>query len=304
MTALVVDGLTVAYGSAAKPLIAVDGISFTVAAGERLGIVGESGSGKTTAALAVLRLAIDGTDLSTLSPSELRASRLALASYIPQGAMNALNPVLSIGHQFRLALEAHGHAAPAAEIEAALTDVGLDPGSAQRYPHQLSGGQKQRVCIALSLMLRPRLIVADEPTSALDVVTQRAVMETLGTRQRDLGSALVLIGHDIGVMAQFVDVLAVMYAGRIVEIGPIDTLIRRPAHPYAAALVHSVPRLDARGELAGLPGTAPSLSDLPGGCRFHPRCAAASDRCHTTAPPAEQLAPGHIVQCHHPRRVA
>jgi oligopeptide/dipeptide ABC transporter ATP-binding protein len=320
MSGLRVNDLSVAYGSARQPITAVNAVSFDVAAGTKLGLVGESGSGKTTTALAILRLlrppgritggaaTIDGTDLLALAPRELRKSRLRLASYIPQGAMNALNPVLTIGDQFAGVLADHGEATTGRHVRdraaAALHDVGLPDALVDRYPHQLSGGQKQRICIALGLILSPRLIIADEPTSALDVITQRQVMETLGRQQSGLGSALVLIGHDIGLMAQFVDHLAIMYAGRIVEMGPIDAMIRTPRHPYTQALVTSVPTLDQRGTFTGIPGVTPSLSDLPTGCAFHPRCARRDKGCDTERPTLRPVPGGTSAACHYAESAA
>jgi peptide/nickel transport system ATP-binding protein len=165
------------------------------------------------------------------------------------------------------------------------------------YPHELSGGMKQRACIAIAISLRPRVIIGDEPTSALDVVVQRQVMAILARVQQDLGAALILIGHDMGLMAQFVDRLAVMYAGRLVEVAPIAEIIANPRHPYTRALIASLPSLDARGTLAGIPGLAPLLRDLPPGCAFHPRCPIAVERCRSEKPPVRDLAQARVA-CH------
>ena len=250
---LVVEGLRVEYPTANGLVLGADGVSLRVRPGERLGLVGKSGSGKTTTALAILqmirrpgriaggRVRLNGTDMRALQGEVLRQSRLRLASYIPQGAMNSLNPVLTVAAQLRDALADHGgprdRRAADALVAEALAGVDLPPQTVSRFPHELSGGMKQRVCIAIGMLLRPALIVADEPTSALDVVTQRQVMGTLGRLQAETGSCLILIGHDMGLMAQFVDQLAVMYAGRVVEAGPVAAMFRAPRHPYTRLLI-------------------------------------------------------------------
>ncbi len=311
---LSVRRLLVNYHTDAGAVAAVDEVSFDVPAGTRLGIVGESGSGKTTTALALIQMlrppgrvdggkaTIDGIDLVAISPDQMRTHRLRTVSYIPQGAMNSLNPVQTIGRQFSNVLIDHkqkpSDGSHAQAIAAALAGVDLDPRVATLYPHELSGGMKQRVCIAMCLLLRPKLIIADEPTSALDVVTQRHVMETLGRQQRGAGAALILIGHDMGLMAQFVDTLAVMYAGKLVEIGSIREVLTRPRHPYTQALVSSVPRLHQNGELGGIPGVTPSLRELPVGCAFAPRCPQAIQLCREARPPLDRNLGQHRAACH------
>jgi peptide/nickel transport system ATP-binding protein len=176
--------------------------------------------------------------------------------------------------------------------------VGLLPEVADRYPHELSGGMKQRACIAIAICLRPKVIIADEPTSALDVVVQRQVMETLGRVQAELGAAVILIGHDIGLMAQFVDRLGVMYAGRLVEVAPIRDIITAPRHPYTRMLIESLPSLERRGGLRGIPGLAPVLRELPPGCAFHPRCPVAQARCHTEKPAVRSVGKDAKAACH------
>jgi oligopeptide/dipeptide ABC transporter ATP-binding protein len=311
---LVVRGLTVEYHTDAGVIRGADEVGFSVRAGERLGIVGESGSGKSTTALALMRMIrppgriaagsvrLDGIDLLALSDDDMRSARLRLASYIPQGAMNSLNPVKSIGGQIADAIIDHetGIALPALRerIAEALAGVDLAPEIARAYPHQLSGGMKQRVCIAIGMVLRPRLIVADEPTSALDVVTQLQVMETLGRRQQETECCFILIGHDMGLMAQFVDRLAVMYAGRLVELGAIEEMFSAPLHPYTRMLIASVPSFANRGNFVGIPGTAPSLHRLPTGCAFAPRCPQAMPCCREERPEPREVAPGRVVACH------
>jgi peptide/nickel transport system ATP-binding protein len=215
--------------------------------------------------------------------------------------MNSLNPVLRIGRQITDAFADHGQHLGRSEqerrVRALLAEVGLPENVARMYPHELSGGMKQRACIAVAISLRPSVIIADEPTSALDVVVQRQVMATLARVQQDLAAAVILIGHDIGLMAQFVDRLAVMYAGRLVEVAPIAEIIAQPRHPYTRALIAALPSLESRGTLAGIPGLAPLLRDLPPGCAFHPRCPQAMDRCHTEKPIVRDVA-GAQVACH------
>ena len=256
MTALDIQGLSISYIARGVTIEAVRDLSLTLAPGERLGLVGESGSGKTTTALAVMgmlrppgritagHIRLDGTELVGLDPAAHQRLRLSRISYVPQGAMNSLNPVLRIRHSIADAIRAHQPIAGAAlrqRIAALLAEVGLPPEIADRYPHQLSGGMKQRVCIALAMSLGPRVIIADEPTSALDVVTQRQVMRTLQQVQERQGSAMLLIGHDMGLMAQSVHRIAVMRHGRLEEIGDTRRILRNPASPYTAELIRSVP---------------------------------------------------------------
>lgn len=311
---LSVRDLRVEFATPAGPAQAVAGVSFDLAPGERLGLVGESGSGKTTTALALLRLirppgritggaaTLEGRDLLTAPPAELRRLRGARIALVPQGAMNALNPVLAVAAQFEDLFDAHreprGRAARRDRIAALLASVGLAPEVAGRFPHQLSGGMRQRVCIALAIALRPAVIVADEPTSALDVVVQKGVLVTLAKVQREIGAALLIVGHDMGLMAGFAHRIAVMYAGRIVETGPVAEVFARPCHPYARALIESLPRFGPRGVFRGLPGVAPSLVSPPPGCAFHPRCPLALPQCATQVPGETRHGPGHLVRCH------
>jgi peptide/nickel transport system ATP-binding protein len=293
---------------------AADGITFGLRPGERLGIAGESGSGKSTMALALLRLIkppgrieagsvwLDGRDLMTLSDEEMRRFRLARIALIPQGSMNSLNPVLRIRDQIADALRDHGVEATERQLGDRLRDllprVGLDPEVAGMFPHQLSGGMKQRACIAIAVSLSPGVIVADEPTSALDVVVQRQVMDTLARAQTELGAAVILVGHDMGLMAQFVDRLGVMYAGRLVEISPVRHVFTAPLHPYTRMLIASLPSLARKGVFQGIPGLPPPLRDLPAGCAFHPRCPLAVDRCRSEIPTLREARPGVWAACH------
>jgi len=308
-----VERLRVAFDHPLGKVQAVDDVSFALMPGERLGLAGESGSGKSTLALSIMRMIkppgrieagavwLDGGRLADLDEEGIRAVRLASIALVPQGSMNSLNPVLRIGQQIADALVDHGlrlgRRAKERRVAGLLTEVGLPANVARMYPHELSGGMKQRACIAIAIALRPKLIIADEPTSALDVVVQRQVMATLARVQQELGAAVILVGHDMGLMAQFVDRLGIMYAGRLVEVAPIADIIAHPRHPYTRALIASLPSLDARGALAGIPGLAPSLRELPSGCAFHPRCGLAADRCRSERPVLRDLG-GSEVACH------
>jgi peptide/nickel transport system ATP-binding protein len=311
---LQVEDLEVTYYTDSGRARALDRVSLALNPGEKLGLVGESGSGKSTMALAMMRMIkppgrIEGgkvivgdVDLTALSDDQMRKARLSRIAYIPQGAMNSLNPVTRIGAQMMDAIKAHNPSEPKAEAQErcmrALESVDLKRSVFKMYAHELSGGMKQRVCIAISILLRPQVIIADEPTSALDVVTQRQVMETLDHVQQQLGAAIILIGHDMGLMAQFVDKVAVMYAGRLVEVSTVRDMFTNPKHPYAQALIRSLPSLENKGVFQGIPGLAPSLLRLPTGCAFHPRCEHAMDVCKTQVPGITHLPNGRQVACH------
>jgi peptide/nickel transport system ATP-binding protein len=309
-----VRDLRVYYHTTEGPVKAVDGVTFSLKEGERFGLVGESGSGKSTAAFGILRLtrppaqiesgsvALNGVDLLQLPEAELRKMRFSQISLIPQGAMNSLNPVMRIREQLMDVIQEHEKGVPKAELEARVRDllemVGLKKETARMYPHQLSGGMKQRVCIAMAIALRPKIIIADEPTSALDVVTQRQVMETLARVQEILNASVILVGHDMGLMAQFVDTIGVMYAGRLVEVGPVIELFKDPLHPYSRLLISSLPSLEVKGAFKGIPGIAPSLRRPPPGCHFHPRCPNVMSRCTVEPPTLVEVQPRRWVACH------
>jgi len=260
----VVD-LRVHFPTPRGPVKAVDGVSLTLQPGERLGLIGESGSGKSTIALAVMRLIkppgeivggrilLDGTDLLDLSEEEMRQRRLSEIALVTQGAMNSLNPVIRIRPQLLDGLQAHDIKLSKREAERRLTEllraVDLEPEVANLFPHQLSGGMKQRVCIATAISLKPKVIIADEPTSALDVVVQQRVMLTLRRVQDELGAAVILIGHDMGLMAQFAQRVAVMRAGQLVEVGGVHEIFARPKHPYTRLLMESLPSFERTGTL-------------------------------------------------------
>ena len=311
-----VQGLRVRYHTSAGAVKAAADVSFELSADERLGLAGESGSGKSTTVLAILRMIkppgrieagavwLDDQNLITLSEEQMRQVRLARIALIPQGSMNSLNPVMRIKDQIGDALRDHGVAMSRRHLEERVRDllqsVGLAPGVAGKFPHELSGGMKQRACIAIAISLRPRVIIADEPTSALDVVVQKQVMETLARVQRDLGASVILVGHDMGLIAQFVDRLGVMYAGKLVELSPVREIFADPLHPYTRMLVASLPSLERKGAFQGIPGLPPLLRALPSGCAFHPRCPHAVDRCRTEEPRFREVRPGAWAACHLP----
>jgi peptide/nickel transport system ATP-binding protein len=259
---LEVIDLQVHFPTSRGPVKAVDGVDFELQPGERLGLIGESGSGKSTIALAIMRLIkppgeivggqilLDGVDLLLLSEEEMRQRRLADVAMVTQGAMNSLNPVVRIRPQIIDGLKAHGikHSKSGYDDHVAelLRSVDLDPSVANLFPHQLSGGMKQRVCIATAISLQPKVIIADEPTSALDVVVQRRVMETLRRVQSELGAAVILIGHDMGLMAQFAQRVAVMRYGTILEVNCVNEIFANPKHPYTRLLMESLPTLDSK----------------------------------------------------------
>ena len=311
---LQVNNLQVSYYTDAGRARALDGVSLSLDAGEKLGLVGESGSGKSTMALAMMRMIkppgrieggeviVDGVNLMTLSDQTMLKARLSKIAYIPQGAMNSLNPVIRIGNQMMDAIKAHEEGASTAVMERrckeALESVELGVNVFKMYAHELSGGMKQRACIAISILLKPKVIIADEPTSALDVVTQRQVMETIDRVQKQIGAAVILIGHDMGLMAQFVDKVAVLYTGRMMELSTVRDMFTDPKHPYSQALIRSLPNLENKGVFNGIPGMAPALLQLPGGCSFHPRCSHVMEVCKTVRPPSITLATGQILECH------
>ena len=297
---LSVEDITVDYGTSGKPARAVDQVSFQLARGEFLGIVGESGCGKSTLLFAIAQLlsppaqlvsgtvTFKGREMVGLTGEALRTLRWRDYSVVMQSAMNALNPVMTIAAQYEDAMRAHG-VGQAAQIRArgreVLALVGIDAVHLKSYPHQLSGGMRQRVMIAMAMLLSPDLIVMDEPTSALDVVAQRSLMVQVKELQRRLGFAVIFVTHDMSLVGHFSDRLAVMYAGRIVEIGPTRPLFAHPQHPYTRGLLDSFPSVyGPKVHLKGIPGAPPDLADLPSGCRFRPRCPDVMPRCAEVEP--------------------
>jgi peptide/nickel transport system ATP-binding protein len=245
---------------------------------------------------------IDGENLIGLSDEQMRQHRLAVIAMVAQGAMNSLNPVIRVRDQIVDALKDHGLRLSKQELEARiaslLTRVGLSPQVANMFPHELSGGMKQRVCIAIAISLRPKVIIADEPTSALDVVVQRQIMQTLNAVQKRLQASILLVGHDMGLMAKFVDRIGVMYGGKLVELGTVYDIFQQPLHPYTQLLISSLPTLEAREAAHGIPGTPPSLLHPPSGCVFHPRCPFVMPRCSEELPQDREPQPDHMVACH------
>lgn len=309
-----VQNLRVHYHTPRGPVRAVEGVEFELRSGERLGLAGESGSGKSTTAMALMRLVrppgrieagrinLGELELLALSEEELRSVRFSRISLIPQGVMNSLNPVMRVGAQIADTIAAHeerpGREALQERVKSLLALVELDPATARMYPHELSGGMKQRIGMAMAVALRPEVIIADEPTSALDVVVQKRVMDTLFRLQQELDAAVILVGHDMGLMAQCVDRIGVMYAGRLAELGPVQGLLEAPLHPYTRMLVESLPSLEHKGVFRGIPGLPPSLLEPPPGCPFHPRCPQAMDRCANGVPELKMVAAEHRVACH------
>lgn len=316
---LTVRGLTVHYETDPGPIVAVNDIDFEVHRGETLGLVGESGCGKTTTAMALLRLLqppgrvvagrihLNGVDVLDLGAAALRAFRWRDMALIPQGAMNALNPVMRIEKQMADAIAAHSGQNNRKQLHKRIAElfdlVGLPGETGRLYPHELSGGMKQRVCIAMAVALNPPLVIADEPTSALDVVVQRLVAQNLLDIKNTLGNSMILIGHDMGLMAQLADRVAVMYAGIIAEMAPAAVIFSRPMHPYTQQLIESVPSIKERKKLRVFPGGPPDLLDLPAGCPFAPRCVKCLPHCREEKPVLREAAPGQQVACHlYPRQ--
>ncbi|MEA2839701.1 MAG: peptide/nickel transport system ATP-binding protein [Methylobacteriaceae bacterium] len=306
---------------------AVDGVSFNVKSREVLAIVGESGCGKSMTALSVMRLVpeppgriaggrvmLGNRDLMQLSEREMRRVRGNDISMIFQEPMTSLNPVMTIGRQIGEAVRLHEDISKSAAAEKAVDMLRLVkiPEPAQRareYPHQLSGGMRQRAMIAMALSCNPKVLIADEPTTALDVTIQAQILDLMLAMQEKLGTSIVLITHDLGVVAETAHRVVVMYAGRKVEEARVDSLFEAPMHPYTLGLMGSVPRLslagaaDSRARLQEIPGSVPSLVDLPVGCTFAPRCAFATDICRGQFPPYEEKGPGHFAACWHSDRV-
>ncbi len=294
---------------------AVDGASFTLGRGEVLGVVGESGSGKSVMSMALMGLVpppssivgevvFAGTSLLSASESQWRTIRGKRIAMIFQDPMTSLNPYLTVGRQLTEVIEAHERVTAAearARSVAMLTRVGIaDPERRfDSHPHELSGGMRQRVMIAMALLCNPELLIADEPTTALDVTIQAQILAVIRDLQAELGTSVILVTHDLGVVAQMATNVAVMYAGRIVEMGPTDAVFARPSHPYTRGLLRSIPQLQAKthAPLLPIPGRPPDLSQLPSGCPFRPRCEQASERCAQAYPDAVVVADEHWAAC-------
>ncbi|MHB0879197.1 MAG: ABC transporter ATP-binding protein, partial [Anaerolineae bacterium] len=309
---LEVNDLCVHYMTPRGAVIAANGVSFYIRKGEIVGLVGESGCGKTTVAMAILQtvqppgkivsgeVKINGRNIIGMSEAQLRAIRWRDLALVPQGAMNSLNPVLKVKEQIGDAILAHERMTKddlRARILELLDDVGLPARVHNMFPHELSGGMKQRVCIAMAIALNPPVIIADEPTSALDVVVQRVVAQTLLDVKARLGVSMLMIGHDMGLQAQMVDRIAVMYAGNLVEVGPVDDIFSRPRHPYTRLLIESIPSIDERKPLKVTEGLTHDLRNPPPGCIFQYRCPSGEGACRTEKPPLAQVGTDHFVAC-------
>jgi peptide/nickel transport system ATP-binding protein len=312
---LEVKNLVMNYETKAGMVSAVENVSFVVPKGKSLGLVGESGCGKTSVALTLLQLQasnarilggeviLDGENLLELSTEEMRKRRWSGISMVFQGAMNSWNPVYTVGEQIREAIDLHWDPKPTAAVaRAKIVElyqlVGLNPEMIDRYPHEYSGGMKQRAVIAMALSCSPKLIVADEPTTALDVIVQEQILTELKMIQQQFGMSIIYISHDIAVIAEITDLLGVMYAGKLVELGATADVFARPRHPYTWLILSSTPSITGpRRLLAPLEGEPPNLLDPPTGCRFHPRCPFATEVCITHEPPLEEVVTGHSIAC-------
>ena len=310
-----IQNLNVEYRSPRGAVRAVENVSFLLYPNEVFGLAGESGCGKTTVANAIARLLkppayitggsihFQGRDILAMSQNELRAFRWDHLSIVFQSAMNALNPVLTIGTQIIDAMQAHqavSYADAREHAKSLLRAVGIDVQRVDSYPHQLSGGMRQRAVIAIALALNPELIIMDEPTTALDVVVQKQILQEIKDLRERFGFSILFITHDLSLLVEISDRIGIMYAGKFVESGPARDIFAAPKHPYTDRLMNSFPTVHGpRRELLGIPGAPPDLIDPPGGCRFHPRCdLAIAGECEVVVPPLLSIAPAHDVACH------
>ena len=314
MSLLEIKNLQLEFGPVANPFRAIDHVSLSLAAGETLCLVGESGSGKTVTALSIARLLptpparyaggeilLEGRDVLQMSAAALREIRGGLVSYVFQEPGASLNPVFRIGTQIKEALKLHRRSeATDDEVQRLLKLVGIPAPESRckNYPHEMSGGMQQRVMIAMALAPKPKLLVADEPTTALDVTIQAQIIELLRDLKCQFGMSILLITHNLGIVGEIADHVAVMYAGQIVELGPARDLLKRPLHPYTRALIASVPKLGGNAEkLMAIPGNVPRLGEFPSGCRFAPRCSIARPECSEKNPALLEVESGRWVRC-------
>jgi peptide/nickel transport system ATP-binding protein len=316
MSVLQLDGVTTHYRTLRGWVRAAEDVSFEVGKGEALGLVGESGCGKTTVALSILkilpagakirkgRIIFDGTDLVPLSDAEMRKVRWKGVSIVFQGAMNALNPVFKVGDQIIEAIKLHEPEVTKSDAydrtEALLEMVGVDASRVNNYPHEFSGGMRQRALIAMALACNPKLLIADEPGTALDVIVQAQVLQLMKSLKEKLGLSMVMISHDLSIVAEVCEKIAIMYAGNIVEYGDVESIFKEPLHPYTQGLLGAFPSIKGeRKKLVSIPGQPPDLLHPPTACRFHPRCPYAMEICKKETPVLEkQGSQEHSVACH------
>lgn len=314
---LKVENFTMHYRTTAGHVKAVDDVTFSLARGQSLGLVGESGCGKTSIAMSIMRLLpynseiksgrifLGGQDVYSMREEDFRKLRWKEVAMIFQAAMNALNPVYTVGSQITEVILEHEPAASERDARERVAElfctVGIPEERMDHYPHEYSGGMKQRAVIAMALACSPSLIIADEPTTALDVIVQDKILREMEEIRRKTDMSMIYISHDISVIAEVSDVVGVMYAGKLVEIGPADDIFKRPRHPYTYGLMNAYPSiLGEKRDLATIPGEPPNLVFPPEGCRFHPRCDWATDECGTVEPPARYVGPNHSVACYNP----
>jgi oligopeptide/dipeptide ABC transporter ATP-binding protein len=320
MPLLEIKNLKLDFIAGDRPLRAVDDVSITIDAGETVCLVGESGCGKSVTALSIARLVptppakyvggeilLNGRDVLKMPKAELRSIRGGVVSYIFQDPSASLNPVFRVGNQIKESLKLHRpEKATDEECVRLLKLVGI-PAPESRikdYPHQMSGGMQQRVMIAMALASEPKLLVADEPTTALDVTIQAQILELLLDLKQRLGMSILLITHNLGIVGDIADRVAVMYAGQVVEMSPARELLQRPLHPYTKALMNSVPKLSGDAKrLSAIPGNVPTLGNFPSGCRFYPRCPSAHPECATMMPPLVEMEPKRWVRCLYPKEL-
>ena len=311
---LQIEDLHIHYMSEGRKVCAVNGVSFEIGAGETIGLVGETGAGKTTMALAIMkliqkpagryaggRILFGGEDLITASENRMHSIRGNQIAMIFQDPMTSLNPVYTVGDQIAEVVALHQKVSAqqaAARAGEVLELVGIPKERADEYPHQFSGGMKQRVCIAMALAANPQLLIADEPTTALDVTIQAQVLDLMGKLKRELNTAMILITHDLGIVSEVCDKVAIMYAGRIIEFGTLEDIYRHPTHPYTLGLFGSIPKLDQKiRRLTPIKGLMPDPTNLPAGCAFAPRCNHACEACLSQLPPTEMMNGTHAVAC-------
>jgi len=315
MPLIAVQELTTHYSTQRGPVHAVENISFSLEEGEAMGLAGESGCGKTTAALSLLRILpfngsilhgkilFKGQDLVTMSENDLRSQiRWKGISLIFQGAMNALNPVYRVEDQIIEAIKVHEPRVKKKEARKRVAQlfelVGLNPSRASNYPHEFSGGMRQRAMIAMALACNPSVLIADEPGTALDVIVQAQVLKLMSELRKRLNLAIVMISHDLSIISETCDKLAIMYAGKIVELGDIYSMFKEPLHPYTQGLIDAFPNIkEQRRKMYSIPGSPPNLLNPPTGCRFHPRCKYAMDICRKEEPQVKDMGKGHYVAC-------